>query len=536
MYKLYITFICQLALFFAGLSARAQTGVFIPPGADVMAHRADTVAIFGDMDNRGRFGSATGAAILFYGNRWNNTDDALLPEDRFYDPTLPPGGGVFRFMRPLAGEERQTIYGGYNSATGIGASFPNLYINNPSGVQLADLSDLRVRYNLHFENGNLYLNGWNVAVGGEATGRSSITGYTADRFIVTGPSPYGGFLYRYNVSAESGEVVFPIGTDAGSYTPLALRYSGRRADNFRVRVFDDVYTHAQTGSLLEGNLVRKTWQVLQNGIPAGDSITLSLQHNPTDQNTGFSENTDSSFISRYSSLYGWDTVAPRGFSQPGTLTTGSPLRKAYMHSRTIPATGNVFLSIFALQKPPALDVSLIFDAMRIDAWKVQTTWLTLRERNVQHFELERRLEDENDFRTVAIVPGQTPSGNSNVNRQYQFMDDNYYGYMSYYRLKTISRYGDSTYSPVRAVPGTYKITVSPNPSNGRFTVSLFGIRNLLRMEMFDLNGKLVGKTQISGTNMSVHVPNLAIGMYILVFYDTDNNNVVVDRQKIEIVK
>lgn len=530
---------CQLALCCTSLAARAQTGVFIPPGGDVMAHRADTVAIFSNLTNQGRFGSATGSAVLFYGGLWSNTDAALLPEERFYDPTLPPGGGVFRFMQPPDGSGRQTIFGGYNSATGIGASFPNLYINNPSGVQLADLSDLRIRYNLHFESGHLYLNGWDVAVGGEPTGRSSITGYTSRRFIVTGTSPYGGFLYLYNVSAATGEAVFPIGTGTDSYTPLALRYSGRRADNFRARVFDNVYANAQTGAPLEGNLVLKTWQVLQNGLPNGDSITVSLQHNAADQNTGFAENIDSSFISRYSLMSGWDTIRPGGFSQPGTLTTGNPLRQAYMHSRTVAATpGGIFLSLLALKKPetPGLDVSLIFDAMRRDVRQVQTTWLTLHERNVQHFELERRLAHESGFRAIAVSPSQSPNGNSNVNRQYQYMDDNYYGDLSYYRLKTVSRNGDSTYSPVRTVPGNFKIIVSPNPSRGQFNVSLSGVRNLLRMDMIDIKGNVIYTTKITGTNMPVQVANAAVGMYFLVFYDTDNNNVVIDRQKIEIIK
>ncbi|MBO9152384.1 T9SS type A sorting domain-containing protein [Chitinophaga sp. GCM10012297] len=534
--KLYISFICLLC---AGQAIRAQTGVFIPPGANVMAHRADTVSIFSNVTNQGRFGSATGSAVLFYGGLWSNTDEALLPEERFYDPALPPGGGVFRFMQPLTGEGRQTIFGGYNSATGIGASFPNLYINNPSGVQLADLSDLRIRYNLHFESGHLYLNGWDVAVGGEPTGRSSITGYTSRRFIVTGTSPYGGYLYLYNVNAATGEVVFPIGTGTDSYTPLALRYNGRRADNFRVRVFDNVYANAQTGSRLEGNLVPKTWQILQNGIPNGDSIAVSLQHNAADQNTGFTGNIDSSFISRYSPVSGWDTVPRTGFSQPGTLTTGNPLRQAYMHSRTLSATpGGTFLSLFALKVPeaPGFEVSLIFDAIRRDVRQVQATWLTMRERDVQHFELERRLEHENDFRAIAVLPTQSPTGNSNVNRQYQFMDDNYYGDMSYYRLKTISRNGDSTYSPIRSVPGNFKITASPNPNRGQFTITLSGVRNLLRMDVIDIKGKVIYTTKITGTNMSVNVANAAVGVYFLVFYDTDNNNVIVDRQKIEIIK
>ncbi len=51
------------------------------------------------------------------------------------------------------------------------------------------------------------------------------------------------------------------------------------------------------------------------------------------------------------------------------------------------------------------------------------------------FELDRRRENESSFRTVASFPSQTPTGNSQVNRSYQHVDDNYYDNWSYYRLK-----------------------------------------------------------------------------------------------------
>lgn len=524
-----------LALTILCRTASAQSGVFIPPGADVMVYRADTLSIFGNVDNRGRFGSKSGSVVMFYGTMWHNTEGARLPDERFYNPAQPADAGVFRFMQPRdTGSQKQFVFGGYSASIGSGASFPNLSINNPSGVQLADLSDLSIRHNLHFENGHIILNGWNISVGDLTTG--TITGYSDKSFIITGSTPYGGYLYRKQVNASAGQIVFPVGTGAGSYTPLALRYNGATADVFAARVFDNVYVNAQTGGLLNSGRVLKTWHIAQ-AHPA-DSVTVWLQHNPPEQEAGFAANIDSSFVTRFNPQNGWDTIQPDGFTRPGTFTTGQPLQEAYIHHRSFASSNNHFLSLLARSAPPAprFSVSLIFDAFRKDIRWVQATWLSLQERNVLHFELERRRENEPVFRTIAVIPPQTPTGTSQVNRDYQFTDDNYYDNWSYYRLKTVSRNGDSAYSPIRAVPNFYKITVSPNPSNDLFYVNLFGIRNLIRMEMFDLSGRLLGKTQISATNTPVHMPNLAAGIYLLVFYDTDNNNMIIDRQKIEIIK
>lgn len=518
------------------MQSAAQSGVFIPPGADIMVYKADTISIFSNMDNRGRFGSSVGSVVLFYGQSWSNTAGASLPDERFYHPSQPANGGTFLFTQPKgAGAVTQFIFGGYSVSGNTGASFPNLSISNPANVQLADLSDLSIRHNLHFESGHIILNGWNISVGDTSPG--SITGYSHQHFIVTGSTPYGGFLYRRQVSTANGQLIFPVGTGAGSYTPLAMHYSGTTADDFAVRVFDNVYSNAQTGGLLQNSRVLKTWHLRQARPQSSRRTTVWLQHNPPEQDAGFARNLDSSFITRFASA-GWDTVSPAGFTRPGNFTTSAPLAEAFVHARSFTASEHLFLSLLTYYKPPVprFQVSLIFDAFRKDIRWVQTNWLTLHEQNVQHFELERRREHENSFRTVAVIPSQTPTGNSQVNRSYQHMDDNYYDNWSYYRLKTISRNGDSSYSPIRAVPNFYQVTVSPNPNRGSFKVSLFGVRNLLRMEMYDMSGRLVHKLQIGGTNTPVSLPNLAAGLYILVFYDTDNNNLIVDRQKIEIIK
>ncbi len=77
----------------------------------------------------------------------------------------------------------------------------------------------------------------------------------------------------------------------------------------------------------------------------------------------------------------------------------------------------------------------------------------------------------------------------------------------------------------------YQITVSPNPNRGTFNVSLFGIGTCSGWKCPRHERQATAGQRIAGNNTPVTVPNLAAGMYILVFYDTDNNHLIIDRQK-----
>ncbi len=517
----------------ATLSCQAQTGVYLPPGADIAVHKTDTVAIFSDLKNEGNFGSLKGAVINFYGRKWENGSEALLPDENYYDHTdLQNTGGYFRFLQVNGiNTGAQYIYGGYSASAHAGASFPNLSIANRNGVQLEDLSDVKVRHTLHFDVGNVSLNGWNLVVGEQYPG--NITGYSERGFVITGTQPGGGFLYREQVSAADSLVVFPMGAAADSYSPMALKNDGNVPVDIHARVFDSVFNSAISGKTNGPGYVQKTWNIMQDA-PAKNNMTVWLQYNLQDEGATYAANRDSSFVTHFSAISGWDSLPPSRQLARGTLSTATLQSPAYMNRRVFSGglQSNAYLSLSA-HNNPALAVNLIFEANRQSMRWVDVRWRTTREQQVHRYELQRRRASEDSFRTVARIAPHNFYGNSNMQQTYHYNDDNLYDNWTYYRLKISGRDGSIVYSDVRKVPWLIQINVFPNPSNGNFNVTIFGIQHQLRMVMYDMAGRQQGNWLLSG-NAHISRTGLPAGMYVLTFYDTENNNAVVNNIKIEI--
>lgn len=512
----------------------AQNGVYVPPGGNISVHASDTVAIFSDVKNEGRFGSLKGSVINFYGSKWENSNGAALPDENEYSSSrLQNMGGTFRFLQARGiNMGAQHIYGGYSASSGAGASFPNLSIGNRNDIYLEDLSDLKVRYQLNFETGHLQLNGWNLVVGNGDPG--NITGYSDKAFIVTGSQSGGGFLFREQISAANDLVVYPVGTTTGSYSPMALKNNGSVSRTIQARVFDSVYQYALSGSMDASGYVLKTWHIKQDtGVL--NNVTVLLQHSANDEGAAFSINRDSSYITRYGTGQGWDTVAPSGLLHPGKLTTGALISNTYMNSRTFNDNRevNTYLSVAAFNKITS-GVDLFFEAYRETIQWVGTHWRTTKELNLDHYELQRRRENEDSFYTVARVAPHSLSGTSIGALDYYYRDDDLYDNWTYYRLKIFGRDGKIYYSAIKAVPWLIQVTISPNPNNGNFTISLIGIHHKLRMVMYDVLGHKRDDRILSSPQTFISRPDLPAGLYILTFYDIEDGDRKVVTGKVEI--
>lgn len=512
----------------------AQTGVYIPAGGNIAVHKKDTVAIFSNVKNEGQFGSLNGSVINFYGSKWENGNDAAMPDENDYNNSrLQNMGGIFRFLQVKGiNTGPQYIFGGYNVSAGAGASFPNLSAGNKDGIYLEDLSDLKVRYTLGFEAGHIMLNGWNMVVGDRYPG--SITGYSDKSFVVSGSQPGGGSLHREQISTTDSLVVFPLGTTTNSYSPMALRNNKGAASDMHVRVFDSVYQHAVSGNTNASDYVLKTWHIGQSAGMQND-VTVWLQHKQEDEGAAFASNRDSSYVTRYADGTGWDTLPPAGLSSPGMITSGTPMRNSYINRRTFHdgLEKNTYLSASAYSAPYS-DVQLFFEAYRETIRWVDTRWRTTKELNLLRYELQRRRETEDTFYTVARIAPYTLNGTSTTPKSYSYRDDNLYDNWTYYRLKIFGKDGKIHYSNVRKVPWLIQITISPNPNDGNFRVTVFGIRHKLRMVMHDMLGRQQDSRMIDGDTY-VSKTNLPAGVYVLTFYDTEENNRVVNSTKIEIL-
>ena len=171
-----------------------------------------------------------------------------------------------------------------------------------------------------------------------------------------------------------------------------------------------------------------------------------------------------------------------------------------------------------------LPIELVaFDAERENAKEVLLSWETAVEINNAGFEVERMLDNEEEFTVIDFVEGY---GNSNTNRYYDLVDENSHAGISYYRLKQIDTDGTYTYSELRAVEGEraeteMNVLVYPNPTSSMIQVqfsdisvevnSTIRIQNMMGQEVYHSESIISNNTVIQVQE----VTTLSAGAYTL---------------------
>lgn len=511
------------------ISASAQQGIYIPAGGKVALTGILPVSFYQDTRNDGLLGSNSGSTLYFFGHQWTNGAAATLTNGT-------GAGGVFRFagnnpVNTTIG--RQLLFGGYNLASASGASFPNLMVDNDSGIELGDLNDTKIRTNLHFNSGNIYLSGWNLVVGDGNPG--SITGYRENAFVVTGANAAGGFLVREKVGNSSGKVVFPIGTDATSYSPVAVEHTGA-PDDFRARVFDNVFVAATSGNALLDTFVYKTWNIGRlNG--GGTGANLTFQHMKSIELPEYAANRDNSIINRFINNK-WEELPFQQLAvADGDLSANGVSSSATMHTQSdIKAVGNneYFMKSTHKTIPGKQVMFLRFMAQRISDGLVETFWTTGYERNVSHFVLERMLEHETAYTPVTQVKSAAVNGNSRVFINYYFLDPNSFDGWSYYRVRAVLRNGNSEFSEIRAVPPNKKVEIFPNPNYGQFKIKVLGYRTPMILHLTNVWGQVIREYRVR-SEASIEVTNIAAATYFVVLYEESSKRIVY-RNKVLVLK
>jgi hypothetical protein len=505
--------------------SNAQQAAYIPPGGQAWIFGNAPVALYGDMLQQGSLGSSPNAVFHFFGKRWANGNAAALPDESANGISGTGGRFLFSSNNTLYGNTgRQSVFGAYSIAARAGASFPNLEISNSAGLLLEDLSDLKVRNTLHFNSGHIFLNGWNLAVGQIAPG--NITGYSDQRFVVTGAGPAGGFLYREGLTAASGRVVFPVGTSPGNYAPAAIAYQGP-PDQFKVRVFDNIFQNASGGAALQDTFITKTWNIGHTSTGHAQTDVI-LQHLNSAEMPVYAAYRDSSYIIRHATG-AWDRLLQLPYL-PQTGNLASPVQNmngSTMHLRSFAgglATDEYFSKTigFPVLSPPADFIE--FNAWRIAVNQVRLEWATRKEVNNAWFEIERRFEGDTGFTRIARVPAKAPGGYSNNRLDYTYLDDNGYDGWTYYRIKAVSRTGQYIYTEIRAVPPLIEITVYPNPNMGQFNVRIRGIRTPLVMQLMNTWGQVLREYDIQH-DADVQIKEVPAAMYFLVLYHKSTQQV-----------
>ncbi|MGM0580669.1 MAG: T9SS type A sorting domain-containing protein [Bacteroidota bacterium] len=149
---------------------------------------------------------------------------------------------------------------------------------------------------------------------------------------------------------------------------------------------------------------------------------------------------------------------------------------------------------------------------------ISLDWVTAKEENFSHFEVERSLDQEN-WEQIGLVQGM---GESMSDVNYDFTDRNAPFGVIYYRLKAVDIDATFEYSPVVKIEVGFegKLAVSPNPvkdaSNLKVQVPKEFREDLAYVGLFDLSGVKVQEFRNFDTDGSLQInQKLKSGMYIL---------------------
>lgn len=165
----------------------------------------------------------------------------------------------------------------------------------------------------------------------------------------------------------------------------------------------------------------------------------------------------------------------------------------------------------------ALPVTFIQFTAKNDRNNIRLEWSTAQESNSLRFEVQKNVHNNaHDFLTAGIV---NAAGESNVRRDYSYIDEAPLEGTTYYRIKQIDRDGQFMYSKIVSVRYQPKGLIKRvlNPVQEGIFIQLTSFTNNTQNEwiLYDMNGRIVHREQFSSQTIYGSTPPLAAGLYIL---------------------
>lgn len=366
--------------------------------------------------------------------------------------------------------------------TGASLALANtVTINNSSDVTLSG----------NITATSLNLTAGRLVLGNNALTVSSVLNSSSTKYLVTNGT---GMLSIRNIGA--GANVFPVGPSTTSYNPVTVNNSGT-PDTFSVSVkntFDFAVTDAN-------KVVNKQWTINES-IPGGSNVTLSLSWTTADQAPGFDPANPVS-IMRYNGT-SWVYT-------PATITGAGTTASPYVAT----ASGFTAFSPFGVvNSNAALPLKLLSFNAGYDNNVVNLWWSSTSEVNTASFEIERSA-DGRSFISIGSVIAKAAFGTNN----YNFADPNPSDGIVYYRLKIVDKDGAFKYSPVTVVNSRLKgkVTLYPNPAHNSLSLTHNRATTNGTVEIITMDGRKVvmQKLIVNTTKTSIDVSDLAPGAYLL---------------------
>lgn len=312
-------------------------------------------------------------------------------------------------------------------------AFNNLSINKSGGLTVLS-SDIAINGILNFSSGKIQTGGSKVIISSTGT--------------ITGSSQGSGWVYgnlQKFIQTGNTSQAYEVG-DNTNYTPAAMVFNSvTSSGTLTTNTFAFDHTNLSYSGIDANKSVNRYFNIVNNGIVFTDAA-ITLKWLASDVDAGAST---ANF-----------KVAKHNASTWSFQSTSSP------NPTSIQVTGITSFGDFAVgEMLSALPVKLTNLRGYTKNYGIQVEWITQSEIDIDRYEIERSANGQ-QFAKAGVVKAR---GNSSVIINYSWFDASPFNSINYYRIRSVEKTGQVSYSPVVKVnmmTGRSEINFYPNPVIG----------------------------------------------------------------------
>jgi hypothetical protein len=262
----------------------------------------------------------------------------------------------------------------------------------------------------------------------------------------------------------------------------------------------------RAGNDNSASVIDRFWQINPQGYSTPPTLTsLILSYTPVELAAPNTINEARLIAQRWNTLLNsWADYIP-----PSIVNTAAK-------TVTVPSVAGSQLGSWwtLVDLNAALPVTLTRFTAAAGSNTVLTGWQTVREQDAGHFEVWRSSNGQ-QFEFAGLVPA---TGNSNGISNYSFTDSQPYTGVSYYRLKSVDKNGNFTWSAIVQVTiRDMGYWVFPNPAHNTITIHSNSqqLSRQPRVYLYDAGARLLLTFTLSTNNQPLNIAALPAGTYRL---------------------
>ena len=324
----------------------------------------------------------------------------------------------------------------------------------------------------------------NIYVTGSSSGSGTASDYATVKYNSSGTQQW---VARYNGPGNSNDQAFKV-----------------------VLVGTSIYVTGASAGTLNGDFATikynssgvQQWAARYNGPPGnlGDGANdMTVDGSGNIYVTGYS--TGSSTSNDYATI----KYNPSGVQQWVLKYNGSGNSTDEANAIAVDGSGNIYVTGNSIASNPASDyatikyheealpVEIAYFNSSVNRNVVSLSWGTVWELNNSGFRVERKSENESNWKEAGFVQG---NGSVNEEKHYSFQDNNLIKGKYHYRLKQIDYNGNYEYHLLPnevtiGAPGVFEISQNyPNPSNPKSKIDfLLPFDAQVTLKVYDITGK-----------------------------------------------